>query len=87
MKTVPRIESLTSSLCDEVDYWKAEAEYWKEQYESERKRYDELLSDNMLTAQRGVAQALMFALSVKDDENGNLVILKEDRKELAEQFK
>ena len=37
-------------------------------------------------AQKGVANALIFALSVTDDEDGNLVVSKEDRVVLSDQF-
>ena len=74
-------------LCDEIDRWKAEAKYWKEMFEQERDERTELLNQNMLNAKKGVANALMLALHVKDDEEGNLVIDKDSRKELAESFK
>jgi hypothetical protein len=43
-----------------------------------------MLNDNLETAKQGVANALRFALLVSDDENGNLVISKDNRKDLAE---
>lgn len=71
------------ALCEEIDYWKGiakeaqkDAEYWKSEYSKH-------LNDSLVSAQKGVVDALMFALSVTDDENGNLVIPKEKREELA----
>ena len=74
-------------LCNEIDQWKEEANYWKEKYEELQKEYSEHINQNLVSAQKGVANALMFALSVKDDENGNLIIDKESRKELAETWR
>jgi hypothetical protein len=74
-------------LCEEIDYWReraekaeADAEHWKEEYSKQ-------LDSSLKSAQKGVANALMLALSVRDDENGNLVIDKKDRERLAESFK
>jgi hypothetical protein len=87
MKQERTIDIKFSDLCDEIDYWKArtmkaeeDADYWKNEY-------TENLNKNLASAQKGVANALMFALSVRDDENGNLVIDKENRKTLAENYK
>lgn len=74
-------------LCDEIDYWKErtkvaedDAKYWKDEYSKH-------LNESLVSAQKGMANALMFALSVRDDENGNLVIDKDARKELAESYR
>jgi hypothetical protein len=84
MKTV---DAKFFELCEEIDYWKeraqkaeADTKYWQDQYSIH-------LKESLLSAQKGVANALMLALSVKDDENGNLVIEKKDRKTLAKNFK
>jgi hypothetical protein len=71
-------------LCNEIDRWKDEANYWKERYEELNKEYSQHLNQNLDSVQKGVANALMFALSVKDDENGNLIISKKSRKDLSE---
>jgi hypothetical protein len=71
-------------LCNEIDQWKDEANYWKEKYEELNKEYSQHLNQSLASAQKGVANALMFALSVKEDENGNLIINKESRKDLSE---
>lgn len=83
MKT---IEKNLYRLCNTIDELEAEVEYWKSKYEEEVATNNSMLNDNLEYAKRGVANALMFALSVKDDENGNLVIDKESRKELAKSW-
>jgi hypothetical protein len=75
------------SLCCEIDALKEESRYWKDKYKQERSENNSLMNEQLATAQRGVANALMFALSVSDNENGDLVIKKEDRKVLAENYK
>ena len=73
-------------LCEEIDSWKEEAQYWKEKYEEATKEHHEYLNESLLSAQKGVANALMFCLSAKDDENGNLVIDRQARRELNELY-
>ena len=73
-------------LCDEIDYWKAEAERWKMECEDERKARAELLNSDMESAKRGVGMALMLAMSIQDNEDGSISISKENRKELAEKL-
>jgi hypothetical protein len=72
------------SLCSEIDELKEEVKYWREKYEEERNANAKMLEDNLKQAKQGVVNALRFALSVQDDEKGNLVISKENRKKLAE---
>ncbi len=72
------------SLCSEIDELKNEVNFWREKYKEENKNYCELLNSNLETSKKGLANALLFAISCSDDENGNLVIKKEDRKTLAE---
>jgi len=74
------------SLCAEIDDLKAEVNYWKEMYEEERAANIRVSNEALEAARKGVGQALMFALHVKDVE-GNLVIEKEDREVLANQFR
>lgn len=76
-----------AELCDEVDRWKDEAEYWKAKYEEEIQRSIQQTNESMEIAKKGVANTLMFALHVQDDENGNLVIPSDSRKKLAENYK
>lgn len=82
-----RKEILVSDLCNEIDSLKEEVEFWKEKYEKEREEYLSVQSRHWEDTKKGVANALMFALHVKDAEDGSLVIRKEDRKVLAEQYK
>ena len=84
MKT---IDIKISELCDEIDYWKDLAKNYKEKYEKERDDHISRINKQLEDSQRGVANALMFAMSVRDDENGNMVIDKESRKKLAENWK
>jgi molecular chaperone GrpE (heat shock protein) len=79
--------TLVSSLCREIDTWQDTAMYWKEKYEQLLKEQNEESQERLKTAQKGIANALLFALSVKDDADGNLVITKEDRKTLGESWK
>ena len=74
-------------LCDEIDYWKDRADHFESMYKEEMAREAIAVNERLLEAKKGVANALMLALCVKDDENGNLIIEKEDRKALAENYK
>ncbi len=82
MKTT--FDKTVYSLCLEIDELKEEVRYWQEKYEEERNVNAKMLDENLLQAKQGVANALRFALSVQDDENGNLVISKENRQTLKE---
>ena len=84
MKT---IERKFHEMCDEIDHWKAEAEYWRNEYDNILTENAKRTNEDLEDAKKGVANALMFALSVKDDENGNLVIDKKDRKKLADNLR
>lgn len=75
------------SLCMEIDDLKEEALYWKNKYEQEVKERNEEANERLKLAGRGVANALLFAMSVRDDEHGNLVIPKEERSALADAWK
>mgnify|MGYP006980560593 CR=1 FL=1 len=72
------------SLCLEIDELKEEVKYWREKYEEEKNANSIMLDEDLEQAKQGVANALRLALSVQDDENGNLVISKENRQSLAE---
>lgn len=74
-------------LCNQIDYWKDKAMTYKKLYEDEIKQRSIESNERLEDAKRGVGQALMFALSVKDDQDGNLIINKEDRKLLAKGYK
>lgn len=75
------------SLCLEIDDLKEQVEFWKSKYETEIQERNIEWKERSEEAMRGVGNALLFALSVQDDENGNLVISKESRKELAQNWK
>ena len=83
MKTT---EKTFYSLCQEIDDLKETVEYYKHLYETERATNNLMLKENLLSANQDVANALRLALCVSDDENGNLVISKEDRKYLAKNW-
>lgn len=80
------IEINTYQLCSQIDNLKEEVAYWQTKYEEEKAMNNQMLTENLSSARNGVANALMFALSVKDDANGNLVIDKKSRKELAKSW-
>ena len=72
------------SLCQEIDDLKEAVNYWKTMYETERNENMKALNERLEQSKKGIADALMFALSVSDNENGDLVISKENRMFLAE---
>jgi hypothetical protein len=75
------------SLCAEIDFLRAELETMNEQVIKLRAENTKMINDNLAESQKGVAQALMFALSVEEDANGNLVIPSENRQYLADQYR
>lgn len=81
-----QIDKTVSDLCNEVDYWKEQANYYYELYEKEKKENIEHSNERLADAKKGVANALMFALAVREDGNGNLVTPKEDRNQLAKGY-
>jgi hypothetical protein len=84
MKT---IELKFYELCDEIDFYKEEAIRWKEKYDELMQESFKETKERIEAAQRGVAKALMFALSTTTDKNGNLIINKENRKQLSKNWK
>ena len=74
------------SLCKEIDDLKEEVSFWRDLYEKENRENMEMINKNLEESKKGVVTALMFALSTRDDENGNLIIDKENRQQLAEHF-
>ncbi len=84
MKT---IEVTIHSLCDEIDHLKGEVEYWKSRYETEVQERNAEWNERIAETNKGVANALMLAFSITDDANGNLVISKDDRNELAKNWR
>lgn len=82
-----RIEILISDLCDEIDEWKERSQYWEKMYKEERDTNIKVMNERFEESKQGVANALMLCLSVKDNPDGSLSISKEDRKELAKNYK
>jgi len=78
-----RYDILISDLCDEIDELKQSAAYWKKQYEDERNARNIEMNERLEESKKGVANALMLCLAVKDNPDGSLSIGKEDRKQLA----
>lgn len=76
-----------TELCEEIDYWKLRALKAELTAKEWQDKYSQQSNEMLQNAQKGVANALMFALHCSDDEKGNLVIKKEDRKKLAKTFK
>lgn len=74
-------------LCDEIDYWKDRALIAEKDAEDWRNKYSAQINESLKTAQKGVAQALIFALHSTNDENGNLVIKRKDREKISESYK
>lgn len=74
------------SLCEEIDSLKESVRYWKKMYEEERESNVKQLNERLEKSKKDIGNALMFALAVKDDENGNLVISKKDRNKLAKNY-
>ena len=86
IKTRRTIEINTYQLSSQIDDLKEKVAYWQNKYEEEKAMNNKMLNENLASAKKGVANALMFALSVKDDADGNLIIDKESRKELADSW-
>jgi hypothetical protein len=84
MYTINTFDRTVQSLCEEIDDLKESVSYWKSLYEKERDERNTELNERLEMSRKGIANALSFALCVKDDVSGNLVISKEDRQYLAE---
>ena len=80
-------EKTIIDLCDRIDFLEQEVEYWKNKYKNEIKERAEEANISLQSAQKDMANALLFALSVRDDENGNLVLPADERSELAKNWK
>lgn len=75
------------SLCDEIDMLNLGVTYWKKKYENEYYENMKMAEESLAAAKKGVGDALVFAFATHNDEHGNLVISKDNRKELAKNFK
>lgn len=74
-------------LCDEIDYWKARAAEAEKEVEYWRSECHKIHQTSMDRTNRDIANMLTLALNITDDENGNLVIPKENREKMVEQIK
>lgn len=75
------------SLCYEIDDLKEAVAYWKDKYEEVVAERNAEWAERSKQTLQDVGNALRFALSVTDDIDGNLVISKEDRINLAKNWK
>lgn len=82
-----KIDLLVSDLCDEIDELRHKVGYWKAKYIEERDARNIELNERLEESKKGVANALMFCLAIKDNEDGSLSITKEGRQSLAENIK
>lgn len=80
------IERTVYSLCREIDDLREEVAHWKQLYEAERDENIQSVNARLEEGRKGIANALLFAFSVSDDAEGNLIISKENRKQLAENY-
>jgi len=80
-------DSTVKELCRKIDRLRAEVEFWQEKTEELQEELSESQRQHMSSVMDGVGNAIMFALSVKDDADGNLVISKENRKDLANHYR
>jgi hypothetical protein len=85
--SIKAFDKTVYELCERIDDLETMVEYWKGKYEEEIRQQSIESNQRLEEAKKGVANALMFALSVRDDEHGNLVIPKEERKSLAREWK
>lgn len=74
-------------LCDEIDYWKARAAEAEKEVEYWRSECHKIRQTSMDRTNRDIANMLTLALNITDDEDGNLVIPKENREKMVEQIK
>ncbi len=81
------IEKNIYYLCEEIDELKEQVSHWKKMYEEEKDTNIKQTNERLEETKKGVANALMFALSVKDNPDGSLSISKQDRKELSKCYK
>jgi len=84
MKTVDRTFHL---LCEEIDDLKQEVEYWKKMYKFEVDERNAETFERNETTKRDLANVFKLAFATSNDEDGNLIISKENRKKLIEEWK
>lgn len=75
------------SLCNEIDRLREAVEHWKEMYETERAENIKVMNENMNRAKVDLGKTISLVLAMSEDGDGNLLINKENRKALAEDYK
>jgi hypothetical protein len=74
-----RFDILISDLCEELDREKENSLYWKDKYEQVVKEKEELFQSSVDHNKKMLGNMLSFALRTKEDNEGNLVMSKENR--------
>jgi len=74
-------------LCRQVDYWKEQAEYFEQKYKDEVRENNKQMNERLEESRMQLGNALMFAFSVEDKEDGSLSISADKRKILSERLK
>jgi len=77
-------EKTIESIYKEIDDLKEKIKDYKEMYETVKAINNQILSDSLVSTQKGTPTNVMFFMTVSEDENGNLVFKKENRKLLVE---
>lgn len=72
-------DRLVSSLCDKIDSLEDAVKYWKGRYDEEVAANNKQLDKQLDIAKKNVADMFRVVLMSHDDEEGNLVIKKENR--------
>jgi len=81
MKTT---EKSIYSICEEIHELQKAVEYHKNLYETVKATNNQILSDSLVSTQKSTPTNVMFFMTVLEDEKGNLVFKKENRKLLVE---
>jgi hypothetical protein len=81
------INRVISELCYEIDDLKQQIQFWRERYEQEVQERNQETNQRIEQTNKDIGNLLCFALSVRDNENGDLVIPATERKQLAENYK
>jgi hypothetical protein len=75
------------SLCLQIDHLEEEVSYWKNKYIQERNNAIKFENETFEQTKLDLGRILSFTLAVEDDSQGNLIISKENRAKLAEEYK
>lgn len=87
MKETSSFNRTVQNLCNQIDHLEEEVSYWKNKYIQEKNDAIKFENETFEQAKLDLGRALTFALAVKDDSQGNLIISKENRTRLAEEYK